>query len=203
MKKVSYNLRIGIVANKQYFEEVFLENLRDFAINSKISESPSEFLIIFKQIPIRLLIFSAENLEEIIYNSNKIEKLDVIILTVNLADKNSLNQYFKNIIEDFNEIYYFQGISILVGIDSAQIFKTNVPKGIRISRYSLKDMAKYLNLIYCYEIYNKKSDVIEIYKRIFNDFIFRFRYSNSELFEKARTYGNTLIKERKKNIHSF
>ena len=203
MKKISYNLRIGIVANKQYYEEVFLDNLRDFAINSKISENPSEFLIIYKLIPIRLLVFSAESLEEIIYNSNKIEKLDVIILTVNLTDRNSLNQYFKNIIEDFNEIYYFQGISILVGIDTAQIFKKDVIKGVRISRYSLKDMAKYLNLVYCYEIYNKKSDVIEIYRKIFNDFVFRFRYSNSELFEQARIYGNTLLKKGKKTIYSF
>ncbi|MFX0027841.1 MAG: hypothetical protein ACFE8B_01405 [Candidatus Hermodarchaeota archaeon] len=203
MKKISYNLRIGIVSNKQYYEEVFLDNLRDFAMNSKISENHSEFLIVYKQIPIRLLVFPAENLEEVIYNSNKIEKLDVIILSVDLADRDSLNQYFKNIIEEFNEIYYFQGISILVGIDTAQLFKMDAIKGVRISRYSLKDLAEYLNLMYCYEICNKKSDVIEIYKRIFNDFIFRFRYSNSELFEQARSYGNALIKERKTDFNSF
>jgi hypothetical protein len=59
-------------------------------------------------------------------------------------------------------------------------------------------MASYLNLIYCYEIYNRKGDVIEIYKKIFDDFVFRFSYSSPELFEQAKNYGNSLLKETKK-----
>ncbi|MFX1344341.1 MAG: hypothetical protein ACFFBC_05305 [Promethearchaeota archaeon] len=195
MKKISFNLRIGIVGNKNDIKDIFFDNLRDFAIDTKISEEFSEFLIIYKQIPIRIKIFLAESLEEIIKNYIKIEKLDVIILTIDLSDKKSIYQYYKNIIEEFNEIYYFQGISILVGIDMTQIFKKKASKNIRVSRYSLEDATKYLNLIYCYEIYNKKGDVIEIYKRIINDFIFRFRYSSQELFEKARLYGESLIKK--------
>ncbi|MFX1279276.1 MAG: hypothetical protein ACFFA3_07655 [Promethearchaeota archaeon] len=201
MKKISYNLRIGIVANKEYYEVIFLDNLRDYATNSKSLDDHSEYFIVFNRIPIKILTFSAESLEDIIFKANKIEKLDVIILTLDLADKNSINQYDKNIIDDFFEMFYFQGISILVGIDRAQIFKKDVTKGIRISRYSLKDLAKYLNLIYCFEICNKESDVKEIYRRILNDFVFRFRYTNSELFKQARIYGNALIEKGMKNIH--
>jgi hypothetical protein len=200
MKKISYNLRIGIVGNKNYHEEVFLDNIKDFAIAFNISRPYSDFFLIYEKIPIKLKIFSTETLEEIINNFDEIEKLDVIIFTVNLADTNSMNQYYKNILEEFNETYYFQGISILVGIDTAQIFKEKASKNIRVSRYSLKDMASYLNLIYCYEIYNKKGDVIEIFKKIFNDFVFRFRYSSSELFEQAKNYGNSLLKKNKKMI---
>jgi hypothetical protein len=203
LKKISYNLRIGIVGNKDYNKEIFFDNLRDFAIESKISEEFSEFLIIFKQIPIRVKFFLAKSLEEMIKNYNKIEKLDVIILTIDLSDKKSINQYYKNIVEEFNEIYYFQGISILVGIDMTQVFKKKASKNIRISRYSLEDTTKYLNLIYCYEIYNKKRDVIEIYRQVINDFIFRFRYSSQELFEKARLYGERLIKESNNKIKYF
>ena len=200
MKKVIYNLRIGIVGNKDYHEVVFLDNIKDFAIDSKILEKYSEFFLVFKQIPIKVKIFSAETLEEIINNFDEIEKLDVIILTVNLGDTTSMYQYYKNNVEDFNETYYFQGISFLVGIDTSQIFKEKALKNIRVSRYSLKDMASYLNLIYCYEIYNKIGDVIEIYKKIFNDFVFRFQYSSIELFEQAKKYGNTLLKESKNPI---
>jgi len=196
-------LRIGIIGNKQYNKDIFFDNLRDFAIETTISEEFSEFFIIFKQIPIRVKLFSVENLEEIIRNYNKIEKLDVIILTIDLSDKKSIYQYYKNIIDEFNEVYYFQGISILVGIDLNQIFKKKALKNIRVSRYSLEDTTKYLNLIYCYEIYNKNKDVIEIYRRFINDFIFRFRYSNQELFEKARLYGERLIKESDNQIQYF
>ncbi|MBY8992355.1 MAG: hypothetical protein KGD58_16535 [Candidatus Lokiarchaeota archaeon] len=198
MKKISYNLRIGIVGNKNYHEEVFLDNIKDFAIAFNILSPYSDFFLIYKQIPIKVKIFSAETLEEVINNFDEIEKLDVIILTVNLADTNSIHQYFKDIVEEFNELYYFQGISILVGIDIAQIFKEKILNDIRVSRYSLKDMASYLNLIYCYEIYNITRDVIEIYKKIFDDFVFRFSYSSPESFEQAKIYGNSLLKETKK-----
>ena len=68
MKKISYNLRIGIVGNKDYSKDIFFDNLRDFAIETKISEDFSEFFIIFKQIPNRVKIFLSLNLEEIIKN---------------------------------------------------------------------------------------------------------------------------------------
>jgi len=196
-------LRIGIVGNKDYNKDIFYDNLRDFAIETKISEEFSEFFIIFKQIPIKLKIFLAVNLEEIINKFDRIEKLDAIILTIDVSDTKSINQYYKNLIEEFNDIYYFQGVSILVGIDISQIFKKKASKNIRVSRYSLEDMTKYLNLIYCYEIYNKKGDVVEIYRKIFNDFTFRFRYSSQELFEKARIYGETLKQEYNQKLKYF
>jgi hypothetical protein len=186
------------VGNKNYHEEVFLDNIKDFAIAHSISNSYSDFFLVFEQVPIKLKIFSAETLEEIISSFDKIEKLDVIILTVNLADNNSINQYYENLIKEFNEIYYFQGISILVGIDIAKTFKEKMTRNEKLSRYSLKDTAQYLNLIYCYEIYNIRGDIIEIYKKIFGDFIFRFRYSSLELFNQAKIYGKTLLKEGKK-----
>ena len=79
-------MRIGIVGNKDYNKDIFFDNLRDFAIDTKISDEFSEFFIIFKQIPIRVKIFLAVDLEEIIKNFDKIEKLDAIILTIDQSD---------------------------------------------------------------------------------------------------------------------
>ena len=140
-------------------------------------------------------MFLAENLEELINKFNQIEQLDVLILTVNLFDTKTIYQYNKDIVEEFNEIYYFQGISILVGIDLDQIFKNKPSKNLRISRFNLEEITRYLNLIYCYEINSKKEDILEIYRKIFNDFIFRYRYSNPELFEQAQLYGKSLMKQ--------
>ena len=188
-------MRIGIVGNKDYNKEIFLGGILQFAINITSSESYSDFLVVVEDIPIKIKVFMVQNLEELITNFNKIEKLDVIILTVNLFDPKSIYQYYKDILEEFNEIYYFQGVSILIGVDTEHIFKKQPSKNQRISRYSLEEITKYLNLIYCYEIYNKNEDIIEIYKKIFNDFIFRFRYSSPELFEQAQLYGKSLVKE--------
>jgi len=188
-------LRVGIVGNKDYNKEMFLDGILRYAINITSSESYSDFLVVVEDIPIKIKVFLVQNLEELITNFNKIEKLDVIILTVNLFDPKSIYQYYKDILEEFNEIYYFQGVSILVGVDTEHIFKKQPSKNLRISRYNLEEITRYLNLIYCYEIYNKNDDIIEIYKKIFNDFIFRFRYSSPELFEQAQLYGKSLMKE--------
>ncbi len=195
MKKISYSLRIGIVGNIDYSTEIFLGDLRRFAINFSSFEIYSDLLLVVDDIPIKIKTFLVQNLEELITNINNIERLDVIILTVNLFDPKSIYQYYKNIIEEFNEIYYFQGVSILVGVDTEHIFKKQPSKNHRISRHNLEEMTKYLNLIYCYEIYNKNEDVIEIYRKIFKDFIFRFRYSSPELFEQAKLYGKSLVNE--------
>ena len=195
MKKISYSLRIGIVGNKDYNKEIFLGDIMRLAINITSSENYSDFLVVVDDIPIKIKVFLVQNLEELINNFNKIEKLDVIILTVNLFDPKSIYQYYKDNVEEFNEIYYFQGVSILVGVDTEHIFKKQPSKNLRISRYNLEEITRYLNLIYCYEIYNKNDDIIEIYKKILNDFIFRFRYSSPELFEQAQLYGKSLMKE--------
>jgi len=197
LKKINYSLRIGIVGNKELIKEIFLLVLKSSAIEFDLVEGIYEVFLVYENIPIKSKIFLVENLEELVTNFERIEKLDVIILTVDLFDSNSIYQYYKNIIEEFNETYYFQGISILVGIDFIKIFKKRSTENLRVSRYSLEDIAKYLNLIYCYEISNKNEDVMEIYKKIFKDFLFRFQFSSPDLYEQARSYGKALEKGKK------
>ncbi len=197
MKKINYSLRVGIVGNKELIKEIFLSVLKSSAIDCDLVEGIYEIFLVYDNIPIKVKIFIVENLEELLTNFERIEKLDVIILTVDLFDSNSIYQYYKNIIEEFNETYYFQGISILVGIDFIKILKKKNMENLRVSRHSLEDMAKYLNLIYCYEISNKNEDVREIYKKIFNDFLFRFQFSSPDLYEQARSYGKALEKGKK------
>ncbi len=203
MKKISYSLRIGIVGNVDYNTDIFLNDIKQFAIKPISSESYSDFLVVVEDIPIKIKVFLVENIEELIHKFDEIEKLDVIILAVNLFNPKSIYQYSKDIIEEFNEIYYFQGISILVGLDLEQNSKNNPLNKLRISRFNLEEISRYLNVIYCYEIYNKNKDIIKIYKKMFNDFIFRFRYSSPELFEEAQLYGKSLIKEYNGQINQF
>ncbi|MDX1797787.1 MAG: hypothetical protein R3255_03985 [Candidatus Lokiarchaeia archaeon] len=163
------------------------------AIESKSSKDSSVFLIVFRQIPIKIKLFLTESLESMIHNYENIERLDIIILTLNLYDKNSLNSFNKHIVEEFYDTYILQGLSVLVGMDTEQLFNRSPSKKYKISRFKLEKITQDLNLIYCFEIFNKDRDTNEIYNTIFNDFILRFQYSNPELFETAKEYGKRLI----------
>ena len=193
MKKVSYSLRIGIIGNLEHIKEIFLDNLNKIAINSNFSDGFYECLIIFKQIPIMIKVFITENLEAMIKNFENIQKLDIIILTLNLCDKNSLNTINKYLVEKFNEIFLFQGLSVLIGMDIEQLINNSPSKSFKISRFKLEKTTKDLNLIYCFEVFNRGRDINEIFNTLFNDYILRFQYSSPELFEKAKEYGKWLI----------
>lgn len=193
LKKISYSLRIGIIGNREQLKEIFLESLTNSAIKSNLFDEYSEFLIVFKQIPVKIKIYLHENLENLIYDFENIQKLDVIILTLDLYKPDSLSIINKLLIEEFNEMFSFQGLSFLVGMNIEHIFSKTPSKKFKISRFQLEKKTKDLNFIYCFEIFNKIGDVNEIYNTILNDFIIRFQYSSPELFETAKEYGKRLL----------
>jgi hypothetical protein len=181
---------MGLVGNKNHIEEIFLDNLNRMALESN---DVNEYLIVFKQIPIKIKVFIKENLELIIDNYEYIQKLDILIITVNQYDKNSLKTINKHVVEEFSKTFLFQGLSVLVGLDIEQLFNHSPSKSLKISRFKLEKTTKDLNLIYSFEVFNKRRDINEIYNILLNDFILRFQYSNPDLFEKAKEYGKWLI----------
>ncbi|MFX1389149.1 MAG: hypothetical protein ACFE9Z_03690 [Promethearchaeota archaeon] len=193
MKEIRYGLRIGFIGEKGLIREIFLEKLSKFALESEFSDEDYIFKILFKQIPIKIKVFIAETFENLLYKVNKIKKLDIIIITVNLHKIESLNNLNRKLIDDFNSQFLFNGLSVLVGMDLEQIFQKILSKKYKISRFQLEKIAKDLNLIYCYEVFNKNKDIDEIFDKLLNDFIIRFQYSNRDLFEKAKEYGKRLI----------
>lgn len=192
LKKISYSIRIGIIGSKDISKIIFLESLRKTAVDSDLSNDKLEFLIVFKNIPIKIKVFLAVRLEDLIYNFDKIEKLDVLILTLNLHEPDSINYYNKALFDEFSDVLSFQGLSILVGLNIEQICNKPPSKNLKISRFHLEKLTRELNLIYCYEIYNNNKDVTDIYNRLLDDYIFRFQYSSPNLFEKAKIYGKHL-----------
>ncbi|MFX1502323.1 MAG: hypothetical protein ACFFDH_15290 [Promethearchaeota archaeon] len=192
MKKISYSLRIGIIGDKELIKEIFLESLSKSALESNLFDDNYEFLIVFKQIPIKIKIFFAESLENLIINFEKVQNLDVLFITLNLYNPISLDNIKKHILDEFNERFSFQGLSFLVGMDIQHIFNQSSTKNFKISRFQLEKKTKDLNLIYCFEIFNKNKDINEIYNTLLNDFILRFQYLNHELFETAKEYGKKL-----------
>ncbi|MFX1379848.1 MAG: hypothetical protein ACFFA4_12230 [Promethearchaeota archaeon] len=192
MKKINYSLKIGIIGNKEHIKDTFLDNLNKITIDSYFNNDFYQYLIIFRQIPIKIKVYIADSFETIIENYENIQKLDIIILTINLYDENSLN-INKLLVETFNELFLFQGLSVLVGMDIEQLFKSPPSKKFKISRFKLEKVTKNLNLLYCFEVFNKGRDINEIFNTLLNDFLLRFQYSNPEMFESAKEYGKWLM----------
>ncbi|MHA1490672.1 MAG: hypothetical protein ACTSRI_13570 [Promethearchaeota archaeon] len=189
MKKIVYNLSCGIIGSLNSGREIFIEYLKRDAIRSEISGDKCEFLIVYKGVPIRIKVFLMSNIENIIQNYDKIDKLDILTYTLNLHDSNALQIFKKEKIEEIHEYFMFKGISLLVGVlkDYSNVY--------RISKIELINKAKELNVLYCFEIQNKNNDLREFYEKILNDFIFKFKYSSPESFDKAAEYGKQLIKQ--------
>ncbi len=196
LKKISYSLRIGIVGSKKLSKQIFLKSLHTTAIDSDLSNDKLEFLVVYKNIPVKIKVFLAVRLQDLIYNFGKIEKLDVLILTLDLYEPDSINYYNKALVEEFSEVLSFQGLSVLVGMNVEHILDNLPSKSLKISRFHLEKLTRELDLIYCYEIFNNHKDITDIYNQILDDFIFRFQYSNPDLFKKAKTYGKHLQNEK-------
>ena len=199
MKKISYTLNLGLVGSYKYGEDsgkgIFIDFLKDKAVEYNLDDY-HEFLIIFNQIPIRMKIFPVEDFNELILNYDKIKKLDIIVLTLNIYEFNSINEYEKQSFEEFEKYYKFRGSSILVGIDVEKIYRST-SKNSRISYFDLIKKAKELNILYCFEIQNKNRDLSELYNKVLDDFIFKFQFSSPELFNQAKSYGKELSIKKK------
>jgi hypothetical protein len=199
LKKISYTLNLGLVGSYKSGEDsgkgIFIDFLKDKAVEYNLDDY-HEFLIIFNQIPIRMKIFPVEDFNELILNYDKIKKLDIIVLTLNMHEFNSINEYEKQSFEEFEKYYKFRGSSILVGIDVEKIYRST-SKNSRISYFNLIKKAKELNILYCFEIQNKNRDLSELYNKVLDDFIFKFQFSSPELFNQAKSYGKELSIKKK------
>lgn len=200
MKKISFSLHLGLVGLQDAGKEIFLDFFKEKAIETNYTNEGEkkkeyEFFLVFKEIPIKIKVFLAEHIKEITFNYEDIKRLDVMILALNLYNLSSKNKYFKEDFVEFLESYSFNGMSALIGLDVELILANTPSKDFRISRYNLVQKAKELDVLYCFEILNRKSDLLELYNKILGDFTFKFQFTNPEILEQAREFGRTLLKQ--------
>ena len=141
-------------------------------------------------------IFSMEDLNALLLNYEEIKKLDMIILAMSIYEINSIKEFNKELFENFEKDYNFQGSSVLVGIDVENVISSN-SQNVRISQSDIKNKAKELNILYAFEITNKNTDLSELFNKILDDFIYKIRIKTPELFDQARNYGKELSIKKK------
>jgi len=199
LKKVSFALNICLLGSLDSGKEVFMDYLKSLALEMSFINDVGkmidyhEMLIVYNEIPIKIRIFLSDNLEKVIDYYDKIKNIDVVILSLNLYDVKSLDEYNVEKIKELKENLMLRGVLTLVGLDVKKI--SNKPASFTSSKISNQDLirkAKELEVLYCFKIENKKDDLLQFYDQILNDFIFKFQYSSPELFNQAKSYGNKL-----------
>lgn len=203
MKKITYSLNFGIIGSKKsaidFGKKIFLEYFKKITVKGElpedfnINEGDPALLIIFKEIPIRIRIFTAESFNDIINNYERIRNIDVLILLLNIFELDSINSLKRESFEEFKDYFSFRnGVSILTGINMEG---DNSSEDTRISRSQLTEKAKELDVLYGYELTMNEKENSEFFAHILSDFIFRFQYSSPELFDLAKLYGNELMEK--------
>lgn len=199
LKKVSFALNICLLGSLDSGKEVFMDYLKSSALEMSFINDVGkmidyhEMLIVYNEIPIKIRIFLSDNLEKVIDYYDKIKNIDVVILSLNLYDVKSLDEYNVEKIKELKENLMLRGVLTLVGLDVKKI--SNKPASFTSSKISNQDLirkAKELEVLYCFKIENKKDDLLQFYDQILNDFIFKFQYSSPELFNQAKSYGKKL-----------
>ena len=203
MKKITYTINFAFISSNissnELEKEIFIEYLKKMAIENNvreknnINESPLEFLIIFREIPIKIRLFLYKSFENIKFNNEKITNIDVIVFIFNILDFNSLQSFNLESFEEFKKnISFTSRISVLAGIDLEN--NNNVDKN-RISRNQMIEKSKDLDVLYTYEIKKDDRDISQFFEKILDDFVLKFYYSSPELFDLAKLYGKELLEK--------
>ena len=203
MKKITYTINFAFISSNtssnELEKEIFIEYLKKMAIENNvreknnIKESPLEFLIIFREIPIKIRLFLYKSFENIKFNNEKITNIDVIVFIFNILDFNSLQSFNLESFEEFKKnISFTSRISVLAGID---LEKNNYAESDRISRNQMIEKSKELDVLYTYEIRKNEEDISQFFEKILDDFVLKFYYSSPELFDLAKLYGKELLEK--------
>ena len=199
MKKINYKLNLGVIGEGDKGKNMIVEFLSHLAISSSPSSINNEFQIIHQSIPLKVKVFQAEKVKDFVDLYNSIEYLDGIIQILDLHNLHSITQILKDNFLEFYNLYNFQGSKILAAVDmNLKNEKINEDR-LRISRLSLVRKTQELNFIYCFEIANQQTDFAELFDKIFDDAILKFKLSNPELYEQAVNYGIVLSNQ---SIHN-
>jgi len=123
-----------------------------------------------------------ENFNDLINNYEKTKGIDVIILLTE-QDKESISHLSKKQLKEVDELLLSSVSFILVHIE------TNSDSKDAINEHELIQKAKELDVRYLFTIKPHHTEVDQIFTKIFDDFILKFKFLNPELFEKAKAYG--------------
>jgi hypothetical protein len=200
LKKVRFSVNLAIVGMEDLCKELFQQYFYRTALHSCQNNNVHEYLVIHQNIPFKINLILAKSFDQLIGERAKLKSLDVLIVCINIYNTKSINQYTLTSFNQLTQQYKFQGLTVLAGVDSYYLEKGVPSEYFRISRLNLIKKTNQLNFIYYFEIQNKNGDINAILEQVLNDILQRFQTSSPELLNRAKSYGQELLKE--KSIHN-
>lgn len=187
---------MGIIGSEDSGRELFQQYLDRIALRVRHNNNIREYLLLHENIPFKIKLYIAESFDQMVSQYPKLKTLDCLIISINIYNTQSIDQYTPSLINNFFQQYNFQGLTMLVALDSYYIEKGVPSEYFRISRLNLRKKTNQLNFIYCYEIQNKNGDIKEALEKFLDDTLLKFHTSSPELLEYAKNYGLKLLSEK-------
>jgi hypothetical protein len=103
-----------------------------------------------------------------------------------MESRENFNKLSRQKLIEINEIFLNDLNFLLIGVNSNSISNSKISDNLLIEK------AKKINAIYCFKVNLDESDIIDILETILKDFIFKYKFTSPELFEKAKSYGKLL-----------
>lgn len=199
MRKINYKLKIAIIGEWPKGRDIILDYLKKNAIE-KQEDTLDNFIfqLIHKYIPIKIHLTLYENMKVMLSELEPLNGFDFLFLILSIYDDNALNNYEKGLYDEICKEINFSGSSLLIALDVESMTNNFSTDKIRISRHRLIRKCNELDLEYCFEIINYKEDLNDLFKKILDDSLIKFKISNPELYEKAKELGVILSEKLEK-----
>jgi hypothetical protein len=190
MRKINYKLKIAIIGKEPTGNDLILKCLKKLGINRQEGVLESfVFQIMHKYIPIKIHVKQYETMNEVLSDLDSVNGFDFLFLVLNIYDEDSLNDYEKQLYEDLCNEISFRGSSLLIAFDMKSIKNETSINEVRISRHRLIRKCNELGLEFCFEIIDPNKDLHDLFKKVFEDSLTKFKISNPELYEKVKEFG--------------
>ena len=185
MKDIIFSINLGLIGTEYSRLEIFIDYLKEIALKFTSENLVYEFFLQHKGIPIKLRIAVSNSFEDLIKKAENFKHFDAIIIAVNLYNNNIISNYTKQSYSDFRNYFIFNGISVLVGVDTFLIFQKEPPNEKNITEFSLIQKTKELEFLYCFKIQDKKKDITNLFDEILNYINLKLKFLNPDLFKRA------------------
>jgi hypothetical protein len=190
MRKINYKLKIAIIGKEPTGNELILRCLKKLAINRQEGALESlVFQIIHKYIPIKIHVKQYDTMNGVLSDLDYVNGFDFLFLVLNIYDDDSLNDYEKHLYKELCNEINFRGSSVLIAFDLKSTKNDSSINEVRISRHRLIRKCNELGLEYCFEIKDPNKDLYDLFKKILEDSVTKFKISNPELYEKVKGFG--------------
>ena len=194
MKKISYKLKIAVIGKEPIGYDLILNCLKNLTIDMQ-EGTDLVFQTIHKSIPIKIHLNNYETMNAMLSELELVNGFDFLFLVLNIYNEDSLNDFEKELYDELCTGINFKGSSLLIALGVNSI-KTNFPiDKIRISRHRLIRKCNELDLEYCFEIIEPDEDLNDLFKKILDESILKFKISNPELYEKVKEFGISLAEK--------